>query len=186
MTMLGLRLSQKHTEHCTVQIWRRDLWILVRIIRELRTQDPYLHPWLPSYHTHLIYSPTLESRKKKLERRKELWEGGQETPSLLPKFIYSSSKLTGLCRSWTTIHSPRTTTPSDNQQETPGTDNNGQRETCVDLSTIECTHSLSKMRSIVRFKKKKVQGGTYRLNTYLSVKQGISGKKSEMIWNAIF
>lgn len=84
---------------------------LVSIIKELRTQGPYLHPWLPSYHTHLIYSPTFKSRKKKLERRKELWEGGQESPSLLPKFIYSSSELTGLCRSWTTIHGPRTTTP---------------------------------------------------------------------------
>lgn len=84
-----------------------------------------------------------------------------------------------------TYHSPRTTTPSDNEQETPGTDDNGQRETCLGLSTIECIHSLSKLRSIVRFKRK-VQGGTYRLNTYLSVKQGISGKKSGMIWNAIF
>lgn len=135
-------------------------------------------PWLPSYHSHLIYSPTLKSHEKKLKRRKELWEGRQESRSLLPKSKYCSSELTGLCRSWTTIHSPRTTTPSDNQQETLGTDNNGQHETRVDLSTLECIHSLSKMNPSQGLKK--VQRGTYRLNTYLSVKQGISEKK---IWN---
>lgn len=79
--VLGLRLSYKHTGCCRAQIWSSDLWILISISKEHRTQDPYLQSTIDFNLTAATSSPPQPSNHGERNARGEKdFEKGARNP----------------------------------------------------------------------------------------------------------